>query len=82
MSSLRDDVVDYRTVLRLRTVTGGSLFQAFSDVPPADWLQFVGTDTNVFLPAADFDAIYRVLVQFMAGARTSGVADDAGKLLS
>lgn len=39
-------------------------------------------DTNVFLPAADFDAIYRVLVQFMAGARTSGVADDAGKLLS
>jgi hypothetical protein len=62
VSTLRNDVVDYRRVLRLTTVTGQRLFLAFPDIPPADWLQFVGTaDTNVFLPAADFDATYRVL---------------------
>ena len=59
---LRNDVVDYRRVLRLRTVSGQRLFLAFPDVPPADWLEFPdGTDTNVFLPSADFDATYRVL---------------------
>jgi hypothetical protein len=62
VSTLRNDVVDYRRVLRLTTVTGQRLFLAFPDVPPDDWLQFAGTaGTNVFLPAADFDATYRVL---------------------
>ncbi len=62
VSTLRNDVVDYRRILRLTTVSGQRLFLAFPDVPPADWLQFPdGTDTNVFLPAADFDATYRVL---------------------
>jgi hypothetical protein len=62
VSALRNDVVDYRRVLRLTTVSGQRLFLAFPDVPPADWLQFPdSTDTNVFLPAADFDATYRVL---------------------
>jgi hypothetical protein len=42
-------------------VSGQRLFLAFPDVPSADWLQFVGPDTNVFLPAVDFDATYRVL---------------------
>lgn len=48
-------------MLRLTTVSGQWLFRAFPDVPPADWLHFVGSDTNVFLPAVDFDATYRVL---------------------
>ncbi|MGZ4613905.1 MAG: hypothetical protein ACXV1K_12155 [Kineosporiaceae bacterium] len=61
VSVLRNDVVDYRRVLRLTTVSGQKVFIAFPDVPPADWLQFVGADVNVFLPAADFDATYRVL---------------------
>lgn len=62
VSTLRNDVAGYRRVLRLTTVSGQGLFLAFPDVPPADWLQFVGTaGTNVFLPAADFDATYRVL---------------------
>lgn len=62
VSTLRNDVVDFRRVLRLTTVSGQRLFLAFPDVPPADWLQFAGTaGTNVFLPAADFDATYRVL---------------------
>lgn len=62
VSTLRNDVVDFRRVLRLTTVSGQGVFLAFPDVPPADWLQFAGTaGTNVFLPAADFDATYRVL---------------------
>jgi hypothetical protein len=62
VSTLRNDVVDFRRVLRLTTVSSQGLFLAFPDVPPADWLQFAGTaGTNVFLPAADFDATYRVL---------------------
>jgi hypothetical protein len=62
VTTLRNDVVDYRRVVRLTTVSGQQLFLAFPAVPPADWLQFPdGTDTNVFLPAADFDATYRLL---------------------
>jgi hypothetical protein len=40
VTTLRNDVVDYRRVLRLTTVSGQQLFLAFPDVPPADWLQF------------------------------------------
>jgi hypothetical protein len=61
VATLRNDVVDYRRTLRLTTETGSKVFLAFPEVPPADWLQFVGGDTNVFLSAADFDATYRVL---------------------
>lgn len=61
VSALRNDVVDYRRILRLTTVSGTKLFLAFPEVPPADWLQFVAGGANVFLPAADFDATYRVL---------------------
>jgi hypothetical protein len=54
--------VEYRRVVRLTTVSGQQLFLAFPDVPPADWLEFPdATDTNVFLPAADFGATYRLL---------------------
>jgi hypothetical protein len=62
VTTLRNDIVDYRRVVRLTTVSGQQLFLAFPDVPPADWLQFPdGTNTNVFLPSADFDATYRLL---------------------
>jgi hypothetical protein len=63
VSTLRNDVVDYRRVVRLTTVTGGKVFLAFPDDPPADWLQFVGADVTVYLPATDFDATYRLLRQ-------------------
>jgi hypothetical protein len=63
VSTLRNDVVDYRRVVRLTTISGGKVFLAFPEVPPDDWLQFVGADVNVFLPATDFDATYRLLSQ-------------------
>ena len=40
VTTLRNDIVDYRRVVRLTTVSGQQLFLAFPDVPPADWLQF------------------------------------------
>jgi hypothetical protein len=61
VATLRNDVVDYRRVVRLTTISGGKVFLAFPDDPPADWLQFVGADVNVFLPSTDFDATYRLL---------------------
>jgi hypothetical protein len=61
VSTLRNDVVEYRRILRLTTVSGNKLFLAFPEVPPADWLEFVSGGVNVFLPAIDFDATYRVL---------------------
>ena len=61
VSVLRNDVVDYRRVVRLAGESGQKVLIAFPEVPPADWLQFVGADVNVFLPATDFDATYRVL---------------------
>jgi hypothetical protein len=61
VSTLHNDIVDYNRLLRLTTVSGSKLFLAFPEVPPPDWLQFVGGGANVFLPAADFDATYRVL---------------------
>lgn len=61
VSTLRNDVVDYRRVIRLTTVTGGKVFLAFPDDPPADWLQFVGSSVNVFLPATEFEPTYQLL---------------------
>lgn len=61
VATLRNDVVDYRRVVRLTTISGSKVFLAFPDDPPTDWLQFVGADVNVFLPSTDFDATYRLL---------------------
>lgn len=61
VSTLRNDIVDYRRVIRLTTESGATLFLAFPEILPADWLQFVNGGANIFLPAADFDATYRVL---------------------
>ena len=63
VSTLRNDVVDYRRVIRLTTISGGKVFLAFPEIPPADWLQFNGPDAVVYLPVGDFDATYRVLQQ-------------------
>ncbi len=63
VSTLRNDVVDYRRVVRLTTVQGSKVFLAFPEVPPPDWLLFTGPDAVVYLPAADFDATYRVLLE-------------------
>jgi hypothetical protein len=62
VSALRNDVVDYRRVIRLTTITGGKVFLAFPDDPPADWLQLTASGVNVFLPATEFEPTYQVLL--------------------
>ena len=61
VSALRNDVVDYRRVIRLTTITGGKVFLAFPETPPADWLQFTSAGVNAFLPATEFEPTYQVL---------------------
>jgi hypothetical protein len=61
VATLANDVVDYRRVIRITAVSGEKVFLAFPDTPPADWLQFSGGTSIVYLPAADFDATYRLL---------------------
>jgi hypothetical protein len=61
VSVLRNDIVDYHRVVRLTTTSGSTVFLAFPPNPPADWLQFSGANANVYLPASDFDATYRLL---------------------
>ena len=62
VSALRNDVVDYRRVIRLTTTTGGKVFLAFPDDPPADWLRLTASGVNVFLPATEFEPTYQVLL--------------------
>src|SRR4051794_23145474 len=61
VSVLRNDIVDYHRVVRLTTTLGSTVFIAFPPDPPDDWLQFTDGNATVYLPAADFDATYRVL---------------------
>ena len=58
---LHNDVVDYDRVIRITTTTGATVFLAFPSNPPDDWLQFSGANATVYLPASDFDAMYRLL---------------------
>jgi len=61
VSTLRNDLVDYRRVIRLTTETGHQAFLAFPAQPPAAWLTFSGPTSTVFLERDEFDRIYHVL---------------------
>jgi hypothetical protein len=47
--------------IRLRLESGGTAFIAFPEQRPADFLQFVGSSTNLFMTREQFDDVYRVL---------------------
>ena len=61
VSTLRNDVVQYRRLLRLTTQAGTQAFVAFPPTPPPDWLQISGNSVTVYLPADDFDDTYQLL---------------------
>ena len=58
---LKNQLVPYTRVIRLTTETGHTAFLAFEPHPRADWLQFVGNSTNVFLHSGEFDRTHRLL---------------------
>src|SRR5215218_3478102 len=61
VSTLRNDVVGYRRVLRLTTETGHQAFLAFPAQPPADWLSVSGATSTAFLERDEFDPLYHLL---------------------
>lgn len=61
VSVLKNGLVPYTRVIRLTTESGHNAFLAFEPTPRADWLQFVGNGTNVFLQSDEFDRTYRLL---------------------
>ena len=57
----RSDLTDAGRSLGLTLETGGTVFIGFPPVPPADWLQFSGSSTTVFLPAEEYAQVYHLL---------------------
>lgn len=57
----RSDLTDSGRSLGLTLETGGTVFIGFPPVPPADWLQFNGSSTTVFLAAEEYPEVYHLL---------------------
>jgi hypothetical protein len=51
----------YTRTIRLNLESGGTAFIAFTATPPADWLQFVGVNTNLYLTIDEFTDVYHIL---------------------
>src|SRR5438105_2409784 len=51
----------HNRVLRLRLQSGGSARIEFTEPLPDDWLQFVGSDTNLYMVSDEFDQVYHLL---------------------
>jgi hypothetical protein len=58
---LKNDVVDYRRVIKLTTETGHKVFIGFMEQPPAQWLTITGSNTTAYLQRGEFDRIYHLL---------------------
>jgi hypothetical protein len=63
VSTLRNDLVGYRRVIRLTTETGHQAFLAFPAQPPPDWLTVSGPTSTAFLERDEFDRLYHVCNQ-------------------
>jgi hypothetical protein len=57
----QNDFLTYVKSIRLSLESGGTAFIAFPPTRPADWLQFTGPDTTVYMTADEFDQIYHLL---------------------
>jgi hypothetical protein len=58
---LKNDVVDYRRVIKLTTETGHKVFIGFLEQPPGQWLTITGSNTTAYLQRGEFDRIYHLL---------------------
>jgi hypothetical protein len=57
----RSDLTDVGRSLSLTLETGGTAFIGFPPEPPADFLQFSGSHTTVFLRAEEYAEVYHLL---------------------
>jgi hypothetical protein len=58
---LKNDVVDYRQVIKLTTETGHKVFIGFPEQPPAQRLTITGSNTTSYLQQGEFDRIHHPL---------------------
>jgi hypothetical protein len=57
----QNDFVDYYRSIRLSLESGGTAFIGFPEVRPANWLQFSGSLTTLFMTADEFADVYHLL---------------------
>jgi hypothetical protein len=58
---LKNDLVTYTRVLRLRTESGHRVFFGFEPQPRTNWLEITASNTNVFVHSSEFDRTYHLL---------------------
>jgi hypothetical protein len=51
----------HNRVINLKLQSGETAHIEFPDVVPDDWLQFIGSATNLFMAVDEFDNVYRLL---------------------
>lgn len=60
-SVFHNDILNYDRQIRLSLESGGTALIGFPQQRPTDWLQFVGSSTNLYLTAADYDDVYHLI---------------------
>ncbi len=89
VTELQSNVVDYRHVVRLTLESGHPVFIGFPPVVPDPPFTVSGTGTTAYLPADEFDRVWRMLQSeqplfFTAldlfGLRTVNLSSDAEPL--
>jgi hypothetical protein len=61
VSVFHNDILQFDRQIRLGLASGGMAFIGFPTQRPANWLQFVGASTILYMTAADFDDVYRLI---------------------
>ena len=61
VSVMQNDFLTYFRVIRLSLESGGTAFIAFPKDRPIDWLQFVGSATNLYMTRDEFADVYHLL---------------------
>lgn len=57
----QNNFLDYNRSIRLSLESGGTAFIAFPAVRPADWLQFSGNSTVLYMTLDEFTDVYHLL---------------------
>jgi hypothetical protein len=57
----QNNYVDYYRSIRLSLESGGTAFIGFPAVRPANWLQFNGSSTTLYMTADEFADVYHLL---------------------
>jgi hypothetical protein len=57
----QNNYVDYYKSIRLSLESGGTAFIGFPAVRPANWLQFNGSSTTLYMTADEFTDVYHLL---------------------